>query len=213
MAGTHHKYLGILNQFFLSIMFFFHWSFAISARCCFIFTRLVSSFPWMFFSNFWILIEDCNFCVFIFAMAGQCCQNVPAENPHSIYQKSPLVPTKVSSQKSPHFAKISPLFLKIPTIFEKNPNILLKFLQFFKKIPTFCKNFPLFSKNFKNFNPHLKKMVPTEPLKIPTVGINPHFRQHCWLDYFCHKNAPKITSIHHPRIFAKNKLFTFFGKK
>ena len=108
----------------------------------------------------------------------QCCQKVLAENPHSISQKSPLVPTKVSSQKSPHFAKISPLFLKIPTIFEKNPNILLKFLQFFKKIPTFCKNFPLFSKNFKNFNPHLKKMVPTEPLKIPTVGINPHFRQH-----------------------------------
>ena len=25
---------------------------------------------------------------------------------------------------------------------------------------------------------HLKKMVPTEPLKIPIVGINPHFRQH-----------------------------------
>ena len=42
----------------------------------------------------------------------QCCQKVLAENPHSIYQKSPLVPTKVSSQKSPHFAKISPLFLK-----------------------------------------------------------------------------------------------------
>ena len=110
----------------------------------------------------------------------QCCQKFLAENPHSIYQKSPLVPTKFSSQKSPHFAKISPLFLKIPTIFEKNPNILLKFLQFFQKIPTFFKNSPHFSKFFKNFNPHLKKMVPTKPLKIPTVGINPHFRQH-WL--------------------------------
>ena len=123
------------------------------------------------------------------AISVQCCQKVPAENPHSIYQKSPLVPTKVSSQKSPHFAKISPLFLKIPTIFEKNPNILLKFLQFFQKIPTFCKNSPLFSKFFKNFNPHLKKMVPTKPLKIPTVEINPHFRQHCaekwWNNLIC----------------------------
>ena len=86
MAGTHHKYLGILNQFFLSIMFFFHWSFAISARCCFIFTRLVSSFPWMFFSNFWILIEDCNFCVFIFAMAGA--QRLARANLHEFDQRN-----------------------------------------------------------------------------------------------------------------------------
>ena len=47
----------------------------------------------------------------------------------------------------------------------------------FAKIPHFFQKTPTI---FKNFNPHLKKMIPTEPLKIPTVGINPHFWQH-WL--------------------------------
>ena len=70
--------------------------------------------------------QNCPFFFFYFAFlretkfketAVQCCRKVLAENPHSIYQKSPLVPTKFSSQKSPHFAKISPLFSKNPTIF------------------------------------------------------------------------------------------------
>ena len=124
-------------------------------------------------------ISDCT--TIIRLELHQCCQKVSAENPHYLSKIPtcphqiflPKIPTLCKNfptffkkpnkfwKKSQHFAKISPHFSNNPTIFEKNLNNFWKRLSY-----------------FKNFNPHFKKMVPTKPLKIPTVGINPHFRQH-----------------------------------